>query len=112
MGLNFRWITMLLKTRSRSRREQTKFPKYLEWIREQPCLICGKPAEAAHLRLSSAAHEKANGRNDKWVNPLCPWHHRLGPESQHSMGERQFWELTAIDPLETARSLWEKFNAR
>ena len=57
--------------------------------------------------MSSAAHGKTNGRDDKWVTPLCPYHHRLGPLSQHSMSERQFWEMMLIDPLELARELWE-----
>ena len=100
---------MLLKTRSRSKREQTKFPRFLNNIRACQCIIpgCGKEAEAAHLRLSSAAHGKFNARDDKWVNPLCPEHHRLGPQAQHSMGESQFWELYAVDPLETALKLWQ-----
>ena len=98
---------MLLKTRSRSNRKQTKYPQYLKNIRQCNCVVCGQQAEAAHLRMSSAKHGKVNGRDDKWVIPLCPYHHRLGPLAQHSMGESQFWEMMLIEPLELARSLWE-----
>jgi len=60
--------------------------------------------------MSSAAHNKVNGRDDKWVNPLCPGHHRLYPEAQHSMAEYNFWALHKIDPLESAKKFWERFN--
>jgi hypothetical protein len=34
---------------------------YLAWIREQPCALCGRPAEAAHLRVGSVNHGKTYG---------------------------------------------------
>ena len=98
---------LLLKQRSQSNRKQRKFPRYLDKIRACPCLICGQQAECAHLRMSSAEYSKVNGRDDKWVTPLCPTHHRLGPQAQHSMAEYRFWEIHAIDPLRVAKALWE-----
>ena len=61
---------------------------YLDWIRQQPCCICGDDVfvEAAHLRVSSINIGK-NGTgmgekpSDKWALPLCGKHHR----EQHTM---------------------------
>ena len=98
---------MLDKTRSRSKREQKHFPRFLALIRQCPCIICGQQAEAAHLRMSSAEYGKANGRSDSWVNPLCPGHHRLYPDAQHAGSEYEFWQRQKIDPLAIAKALWE-----
>ena len=98
---------MLLKTNSRSKREQRKFPNYLNKIRDCPCIICGGQAECAHLRMSSSEYDKVNGRDDKWCTPLCAGHHRLYPDAQHNMGEWKFWALHKIDPLPIAKKLWE-----
>ena len=98
---------MLEKTRSRSRREQKHFPRFLWNIRACGCLICGGQAESAHVRYSSAKHNKLNGRDDKFVVPLCPGHHRLYPDAQHNSGESEWWVNRGIDPLEIATKLWE-----
>jgi len=83
-----------------------KYPAYLKKIRQCPCVICGGQAEAAHLRYSSAEHNKVNFRDDKWVTPLCAWHHRLAPDCQHSGSEFRFWERHGINPLELAEKLF------
>jgi hypothetical protein len=57
--------------------------------------------------MSSAEYGKVNGRNDKWVVPLCPGHHRLLPDAQHNSGEQKWWDDRHIDPLPIAKSLWE-----
>lgn len=98
---------MLEKTRSRSNREQKKFPEFLAKIRQCGCLICGREAEAAHLRMSSDEYRKSNGRRDQWTTPLCAGHHRLYPDAQHQGGEVNFWLRHGIDPLPIAKALWE-----
>jgi hypothetical protein len=95
------------KRSSRSRREQTKFPAFLNLIRQCPCVICGAQAEAAHVRMSSAKYGKSNGRSDSWCLPLCPGHHRLFPDAQHNSGEEKWWTERGIDPLEIAQRLWD-----
>ena len=97
---------MLEKTRSRPKREQKHFSAFLRKIRQCACVICGMQAEAAHVRMSSAAHGKSNGRDDKWVVPLCPGHHRLNPDAQHNSGEAAWWSRQEMDPLDIAQRLW------
>lgn len=99
--------SLLDKTKSRSKRERKHFPDHLALIRQCPCLICGSQAEAAHVRMSSSEYKKINGRDDKWVVPLCPGHHRLYPDAQHNFGESAWWSRQDIDPLKIAKRLWE-----
>lgn len=75
---------------------------YLNYIRGQPCCICGNDVavEAAHVRSGWAEDGKpATGMgeksSDRWTLPLCGEHHRL----QHSMNEREFWASHHIDAL-------------
>lgn len=89
-----------------------KIKAHLGFIARLPCVICGaEPVEVAHVRMNSHEHGKrqalAKKPSDAWVLPLCPTHHRNGPEAQHSMGERVFWERHRIDPLKLASLLFE-----
>jgi len=81
---------------------------HLAFIRDLPCLICKDniSTEAAHIRYSDAAYDKANPGShkpdDKHTVPLCGDCHR----DQHRMGERDYWNLLGIDPLLIARQLY------
>lgn len=101
-------------TRSQYDKNQKHFPSHLRNIRSCGCIIpgCGKEAEAAHLRYSSAEYGKINSGvgskpHDKFTVPLCPGHHRLNPDCQHSGNELEFWDRYGIDPLAVAAKLWE-----
>ena len=78
--------------------------KYLDWIRQQPCCICGaRDVQAAHLRVSSIENGKrpvglAEKSSDKWALPLCSYHHRM----QHGMNETEFWARFGLDPFALA----------
>lgn len=80
-------------------------PDYLDFIRQQPCCICGDntTVEAAHLRLGSIGNGKpitgmGEKAADKWALPLCGKHHR----EQHAMNEMEFWASYGLDPLALA----------
>ena len=75
---------------------------YLQWLRTQPCCICGDntSVEAAHLRMGSINDDKretgmGEKPSDKWALPLCGHHHRM----QHSMREATFWQIHGLDPV-------------
>ena len=87
------------------RQPRERDEKYLDYIRQQPCCICGDntTVEAAHLRVGSINDGKpytgmAEKSSDKWALPLCGKHHR----EQHSMNEQYFWASYGIDPFATA----------
>lgn len=94
------------------REDNDRDPKYLELIRQLPCLCCGMiPSQAAHVRLQSAAHNKTGGMQrkpaDRWVLPLCG-----GPYGchaiQHKLGEQQFWYDIGLSPLRVCELLYRK----
>ena len=97
----------------RFRQPRKKDAKHLAYIRQLPCLICGRPpSEAAHVRFADVAYGKrptgaGEKPDDGWTVPLCADHHRLLPESQHAHGERGWWREQGIDPLKVARHLQE-----
>lgn len=98
--------------RPRPRKPRIEEPKHLDLIRQLPCLVCGtQPVEAAHirspcLRLGKRETGMSEKADDKWTLPLCAHDHRLGPFSQHSLGEDEFWKEWRIDPFATALALW------
>lgn len=93
------------------KRPKQAAPDHLRFVHGLSCLICGAPGEAAHVRYGSLAHGKretgaGQKPDDKWTVPLCPAHHREGPDAQHNHSERKWWVLQGIDPLVIAALLW------
>lgn len=69
--------------------------KYLKFIREKPCLICGDRAEAHHLQY--VQHRAlALKTGDQWAVPLCHKHHMQLHQSP--MRETTFWAVNGIKP--------------
>lgn len=99
-----------------TKRRRSLSTGFLRYVHGKPCLICGAPGEAAHVRYGSIAHGKVEtgaGRrpDDRWTVPLCPAHHREGPDAQHGSNERKWWQAKGIDPLSTAALLFSAFKA-
>ena len=70
-------------------------PRYLAWIRTQPCLVCGSTRwiEAAH----TGPHGLGQKSPDTSAVPLCAKHHREGNDSYHRLGPRKFGEIHNLD---------------
>ena len=84
---------------------------HLKMIRQLPCILSGREAEAAHISYGDLDHEKPHNAmgikaDDCYVIPLCPELHRLANGSQHDCGEREWWWQFGIDPIEVAARLW------
>lgn len=94
----------------RQRQPRLHDPKYLAWLRDQPCCCgCGRPApsEAAHILYTALEYGKphtgkAEKSHDSWAVPLAAWCHRLAPDSQHNIGEAKFWGQRGLDPCAIA----------
>ncbi len=68
-------------------RQPVKDGEYLDFIRKQPCFICGRrPSEAAHVGLRGMRQKSG----DRETVPMCADHHRLTFYSHHVLGKR-FW---------------------
>jgi len=78
-------------------------PQHLAFVRQLPCVACGKaaPSEAAHVR--SGTHGGVGVKSgDRYAVPLCIACHAR----QHRIGELTFWSALGIDPLNVALRLW------
>jgi hypothetical protein len=76
---------------------------HLQFVREQPCLICKKtPTDPHHLRF---AQPRALGRkvSDEFTVHLCRAHHQ---ELHRHRNERAWWANLQIAPLPVAQDLW------
>jgi len=70
-------------------------PRYLAWIRTQPCLVCGasRGIEASH----TGHHGLGQKSPDTSAIPLCTRHHRTGKDSYHKLGPRNFAQVHHLD---------------
>lgn len=101
------------KAPTHKRKPTGKSSAYLDAIRRLPCVLSGRPAEAAHIRYADALHGKevtGMGRkpDDKWALPLAPELHRMMTGCQHDSAEREWWVQFKIDPLAVCKQLWNK----
>jgi hypothetical protein len=103
-------------TELRQRQPRVLNPRYLAWLRRQPCACgCGSPApsDAAHIRTGSVLHGKrsvgmAEKPDDRWALPLKRSHHR----AQHDYGnELGWWHAHNIDLLKLSARYYVKFIA-
>jgi hypothetical protein len=101
-----------MKLPTRQRQPRVLCEPYLAYIRTLPCLICGQPAEPAHIRTGSLADGKSytgggERSSDRWALPLCRRHH----EEQHDAGkEIVFWNFYKLDPFGVAVRLWDAWK--
>ena len=70
-------------------------PRYLAWIRTQPCCVCGstRRIEASH----TGPHGIGQKSPDSSAIPLCAKHHRTGNDSYHRLGPRKFSRAHHLD---------------
>ena len=88
---------------SEPKRHRSK--EHLQFVAQQPCLICGRsPSHAHHIRFAQSKG-LALKVSDEFTVPLCAIHH----SENHSTGdERKWWQKHHIEPLAIARRLWEE----
>jgi len=83
-------------------------PKYLSFVRQFGCLICGGAAVAHHL-LRGSGHGMGLKASDSQAIPLCPVHH----SELHANGnEERYLEERGIDGPEEAARLFEMWSKR
>jgi len=77
--------------------------KHLAFVRQLPCVACGKaaPSDAAHERTGTDGGVGVKP-SDRYAVPLCSVCHA----KQHRLGELTFWSALRIDPLNVALRLW------
>ena len=79
---------------------------YLEFVASKPCLVCeAQPCHAHHVTYAQRRGFSIKV-SDEFTIPLCALHHN---ELHRASSERAFWRQAGIDPLLTARALWEEW---
>jgi hypothetical protein len=78
-------------------------PRYLAWIRTQPCCVCGstRDIEASHTGPRGIGQKSP----DSSAIPLCAKHHRTGADSYHRLGPRKFSKTHNLDIQAIVRRL-------
>jgi hypothetical protein len=82
---------------------------HLRFVATQPCIVCGRqPSDPHHLRF---AQPRALGMkvSDEFTVPLCRGHHRQLHQTGNEVG---WWKKINIDPLQSARKLWEQTHSQ
>lgn len=91
--------------------------QYMALVARLSCIICRKrgypdsPAEVHHVRKNGGLRENV----DKWTIPLCPYHHRIGPDAVHNarrLVERLHGISEEAMAEETRRDVEEMLNGR
>lgn len=83
-----------------AKKEQECFGPHAKYVRTLPCLLCGGPSEAAHVRSVGAG-----GKAEANLVNLCADHHRLGKDNLHD-GIETFQREWDIDLKAKAAELW------
>lgn len=82
---------------------------HLGCVASLPCLACGAwPVEVHHVHSDGM---KRITRSDKLTVPLCPGHHRTGPDAVHTISHAGFTALFGIDLLAEAQRIWRESPA-
>lgn len=82
---------------------------HLRFVATQPCLLCERqPSDPHHLRF---AQPRGLGMkvSDEFTVPLCREHHR----QLHHFGNEAGWRHDmGIEPLEIAKTLWQRTHSK
>jgi len=89
--------------RSKPKPDLRRRAEHLTFVRQLPCVACGRaaPSEAAHVRSGSDGGAGMKP-SDRYSLSLCTSCHAL----QHGFGELTFWSALRVDPLNVALRLW------
>ena len=80
--------------------------KYLEYIRKQPCLVCGsQPCDPDHLEARGMGGANRDGKKDYSCVPLCRYHHT----ERHNTGNNYFESRYAINLWKDAFNLLRRY---
>jgi len=87
------------------KQKRWKSEKYLEFIRKQPCIVCGyKTTQAHHIRFANNSGT-ASKPSDTWTIPLCKLHHL----EYHQIGRDTFYDRHGVDVFLDLFTLTRKY---
>ena len=95
------------RTKGKAKAEPTAIErKHMDRVAALGCCVTGRPAVIHHLMKCPG---KRRRRDHRFVVPLAPELHNMGPNSVHMLGsEAKFFEVHGIDLAALAVRLWEE----
>lgn len=86
---------------ARPKRIRWVSPQFLVWVKNQPCLCCGQPADDAHHLIGWGQGGVGTKAHDIFTIPLCRKHHRQLHENpqafEHEYGTQPVLIIRLLD---------------
>jgi len=76
--------------------ETERDERYLEFIRHQPCCVCGRAVTKNHPHHAGSRGVSTKSSDYEAV-PMCALHHTIGTLSVHKMGVDSFQGYHGVD---------------
>lgn len=98
---------------SSKNRKIVKDKKFMQWVcNSHPCYVCNLNGRLNYHQIQfhhlQGIHRiGAMIRDDSTGIPICFQHHQ---ELTFKYGERKFWEMIGIDPLNYAQELYNEYQ--
>lgn len=72
--------------------------KYLDWVKQQPCVMCGAPADDPH-HIIGVGHMSGMGRTapDSMALPVCRIHHDEIHRTPELWPQQWEWAARTLD---------------
>lgn len=84
---------------SLQKKARIESPKYLKWIREQPCAFCGGQSEPHHLRSVGLGTGTGYKASDILTIPVCRNHHE---QCHNGMLDNEFQMMHCLRTINKA----------
>ena len=87
-----------------------KYPAFLSWLHDQPCIVTGSTGQVIAHHLTSLGHGRIT-RNDRYAVPLIEQLHAVGNKGAvHEIGHARFEIEHGVDLAAEAERLWNEFT--
>lgn len=102
-----------MTTLSSKNRKIVKDKKFMQWVCDShPCYVCNLEARLNYHQIQfhhlQGKHRiGAMIRDDSTGIPICFQHHQ---DLTFKYGERKFWEMLGVDPLNYAQELYNEYK--
>lgn len=85
-----------------TKKKPWRSPRYLAWVRSQPCASCGRPATDAHHENEPGYGTMGGRAGDERVVPVCRECHT----KRHNTG-RSYWRIDIEALIARLNRAWE-----
>ncbi|WP_375191822.1 DUF968 domain-containing protein [Marinobacter sp.] len=94
-----------MKKRSTRKKRSGDCRRYLDWVKAQPCVVCGLPADDPHHIIGVGFGGMGMTAPDILSMPMCRQHHQQLHESPEMWPQQFEWVVKTIDKAVRAGAL-------